>query len=351
MTPLYERSVELMKAAQAASGAIIACPNFPAYRYCWFRDGSFAAHALALAGETEAAHRFHHWAARTLLAHREDAAMAIGAAWHEELPARCLQARYTLHGSRDGQEWPNFQLDGLGIWLWSAREHLRLSGASPPGEWMAAFELIAEYLDALWDSPCFDLWEEFGHRRHTSTLGAIAGGLQAVAGWLPRAAATAEAVRHAIRTRGVDGQRFTKFLDGDGLDASILGLAVPFGVVEPHDPLMVATVEAIEASLRAPGGGVWRYREDTFFGGGEWVLLTAWLGWFHAQSGNRRRAAEALAWVEAQADGRTLELPEQVGGQVRNPLKHAEWLDRWGPIARPLTWSHAMYVILRSVLC
>src|SRR5271155_2295478 len=51
---------------QVSSGAFIAAKEFPPYHYSWLRDGSFIAFALDLAGEREAAERFHRWVATAI---------------------------------------------------------------------------------------------------------------------------------------------------------------------------------------------------------------------------------------------------------------------------------------------
>ena len=39
-------------------------------------------------------------------------------------------------------------------------------------------------------------------------------------------------------------------------------------------------------------------------------------------------------------------MPEQVSGHLLAPGSFDEWVERWGPVASPLLWSHAMFVIL-----
>ncbi|MEO7070485.1 MAG: hypothetical protein ABI131_08335, partial [Nostocoides sp.] len=131
----------------------------------------------------------------------------------------------------------------------------------------------------------------------------------------------------------------------DGVDASLLWIAVPFGVVDVDDPAFVRTAERIEAELVTPSGGVVRYLGDTYYGGGEWLLLTAWSGWVHLTAGRVDVALERLQWVERQAT-ETLDLPEQVTDHSQDPTRVAEWVERWGPVATPLLWSHAMYLTL-----
>lgn len=146
-----------------------------------------------------------------------------------------------------------------------------------------------------------------------------------------------------------NGGRLTKFADSTDVDASLIGVATPYRLLLPYDPIIQATVARIETDLHCPGGGVHRYLADTYYGGGEWVLLTAWLGWYYAEIGEREKAQAALQWVEAQADAYGY-LPEQVSMHLLSPERYAEWEARWGPPANPLLWSNAMYLILRYAL-
>ncbi len=77
------------------------------------------------------------------------------------------------------------------------------------------------------------------------------------------------------------------------MDASLLGLAVPYGVVPPDDPLMLRTVEHMEATI-LHAGGLHRYAEDSYFGGGAWILLTAWLGWYYLELAAKRPELAAI---------------------------------------------------------
>src|SRR3954470_18273033 len=63
---LAYHSLEVLQAGQAESGALIACPDFPVYRYSWLRDGSFCAPALDRSGQPGRAANFFRWIGRTL---------------------------------------------------------------------------------------------------------------------------------------------------------------------------------------------------------------------------------------------------------------------------------------------
>jgi GH15 family glucan-1,4-alpha-glucosidase len=56
-------------------------------------------------------------------------------------------------------------------------------------------------------------------------------------------------------------------------------------------------------------------------------------------------ARAELDWIAAAASGDG-ELPEQLEEYLLHPRKRAEWVDRWGPPARPLLWSHALFLTL-----
>ena len=358
MDDLYRRSIEIILGNQSPGGAYIASPNFPTYRYCWFRDGSFIAYAMDLAGRHESSRRFHQWAADRVNERAEVVRSSLrhAASGGELSESDILHTRYRLDGS-DGEpgEWPNFQLDGFGTWLWALEQHARLAPEMPlSGGMLSAAALVAEYLGALWMRPCYDCWEEFPEQVHPHTLAAIYGGLQA-GGRLTGGdhSAVTDLIRRQLLGNAQEYGHFVKFAGSPAVDASLLGLAVPYGVVAPDDPLMVRTVEQIRQTILR-GGGVHRYAADTYYGGGAWILLSAWLGWYYAElekngagprAGYRESIRELKTWITSQAKA-DLELPEQVPQDLNDPAFYPEWVGRWGDIASPLLWSHAKYIIL-----
>lgn len=344
---LYQRSIEILLEHQHPSGAYVASPNFPTYHYSWFRDGSFCAYALNLVDAHDSAARFHAWAAAAVLRHAPAAERAISRARQGLAPGAgdILHTRYTLDGADPSSEdWPNFQLDGFGTWMWALGEHAARTGTALEPEQREAADLIAAYLEALWQLPCYDCWEEFPESVHPYTLAAIYAGLRAHS-QLSGADHTSaqEAIRNYVLERGVRDGHFVKSIGDRRVDASLLGLSTPYRLVEPGDPIMRATAARIDRDLRR--GGVHRYGSDTYYGGGEWVLLAAWLGWYWAEIGEFERARELQTWIEGQVNEKG-ELPEQVPASLNDPSYYAPWLERWGPIATPLLWSHAKYIIL-----
>ena len=348
-----ESSIASILRNQQVNGAFVASPDFAEYQYCWLRDGSFVAYALDRAGAHDASARYHAWVDRAISGISELIDRAIE--WHGQgkplHPDHMPPARFALDGSNVDDDWPNFQIDGYGTWLWALGQHVLMTGRdSVPEQFRASVERVGRYLDAFALEPCFDVWEESGSSLHTSTLACVYGGLSAAARLLgdDHLFERAESVKSRARA-GADGLgRYTKSNDSDDVDASLLWLLTPFQVVGQEDHHFTETVRTIEDRLHLDGG-LRRYPSDTYFGSGAWPVLTASLGWHYLETGDLDAARRCRDWVAARFDdeGR---LGEQFGGERRDPEHYREWVNRWGPPAKDLTWSHAMYVVLCSAL-
>jgi GH15 family glucan-1,4-alpha-glucosidase len=220
---------------------------------------------------------------------------------------------------------------------------------------VVALDRCVEYLLEFWREPCFDWWEENVDGVHVSTLVSIEAGLRAVSGTgllAPSLATRAEDTAATIvalveRVGTADGHLVKTIGAGARVDASLISAFVPFGTFDPHSGLATRTYERILTDL-APDG-VHRYLGDTYFGGGRWVVLAGFLGSFEARTGRTDAARRRLAWMAEQqtADGL---LPEQSTAHPLDPDYVDHWVQRWGPVATPLLWSHAMYITLADDL-
>jgi GH15 family glucan-1,4-alpha-glucosidase len=338
---------------QRDNGAIVASPDFAEYRYCWLRDGSFIAYALDQVGEHRASTRYHEWVNRAIGGISDLIDRAIE--WHQQgralHPDHMPPARFTLDGLNVVDDWPNFQIDGYGTWLWAFGQHLLTTDQDAvPEEFRGSVERVGRYLDAFALTPCFDVWEESGSALHTSTLACVYGGLTAAARLLDDEdlLERAKSVQSRARESAVRLGRYVKSSESDDVDASVLWLSTPFCVAEPDDHYFTQTVRTIEARLSLDGG-LRRYPTDTYFGGGAWPVLTASLGWHHLAVGDLDAARRCRDWVTTHFDDKG-RLGEQFGGERRDPEHYREWVARWGPPAKDLTWSHAMYVVLCAAL-
>ena len=137
--------------------------------------------------------------------------------------------------------------------------------------------------------------------------------------------------------------------ESDDVDASILWLSTPFWVVEPGDLHFAQTVRTIETRLQSrrrhsalSDRHLLRKRGVARADGFPRLALPG-------RSATLTRRGRCRDWVAARFDdeGR---LGEQFGGERRDPEHYREWVERWGPPAKDLTWSHAMYVVLCAAL-
>ena len=259
LAELRHTSVATIRDGQSPSGGFVACPTFPPYRFSWLRDGSFIADAMSRVGEVESAEAFFGWVGGIVEA-------GLG-----------FEARYTLDGERDPSDWPHRQHDGWGLWLWALREHTRRHGGG--GRWLDAAAATEAHLERVREEPCVDWWEE-REGIHAATLACIAAGLG----------------------DDLDLSRAEERLDASLLVLPLLG----FGAVDV-------------TPLVSPGGGVHRHLDDVYYGGGEWLLLTAMLGLAEPEHGEER-----LEWIAAHAapDGG---LPEQARDHLLQPDQYDVW--------------------------
>ncbi len=366
---LHHHSLRVILDNQQPGGGYLACPNMPDYQFSWFRDGAFIAYALTLDGarnpiphsvgiaaQWDSAGKFHAWCARMINNRAEALERSIARAERGEpvVTEDTLNARYRDDGLIGPEGWPEFQLDGPGLWLWSLAKYVEVCRVRPlPLVWENAVVLTARYLSAVWKSPCYDCWEERGDAVHISTLAAIYAGLKAAERLVPgfSFAAVRNEIRDFIHTQGITPHgELAKSVGVDAVDANLLLAALPEdGLLAPDDPLMRRTVKRIERDLLAVGHGVHRHTEDTYYGGGAWVLLGLWLAWYDAQTGNVERAHDLIAWMEAHADAEG-NLPEQVNNVMLDSSFYDGWVEQRGKIAQPLLWTHAKYLLARRAL-
>ncbi len=383
--PLVTSSINLIKRNQAASGAYIASPGYDTYAYCWLRDGAFIASAMDAHGHHRSAEAFHRWAATTVVDHAhkvedleanlEHALKGTGDPLRPLDDRYVLHTRFTIDGKEGHESWGNFQLDGYGFWLTSIAQHI-VATDSDPTPYSAAIDLVCSYLEITWRRPCYDSWEEYPSRRHMATWAAIANGLHEAGELADNAGtlSTAETIAETLIARAGPNGTLLKFVPGstqgrptdrpqtfnksdqavagherlgrplprDTIDGSALLVLDSFGPFSPRNPIVTNTLAAIEDSL-VVDGGVHRYLEDEYYGGGLWIVLAGALAQAHAAY-NPTRTNQILAWIEHQADaaGR---LSEQVSSCLRHPATLDPWTRRWGPPAKPLLWSHATYLL------
>ncbi|HEX7078774.1 MAG TPA: glycoside hydrolase family 15 protein [Candidatus Eisenbacteria bacterium] len=345
---LYTKSLVTLRLHQTPDGAILSGvepPSGPAarpeYRWCWLRDASIAADALGRAGYPAATRRYLSFAGRAALEAGELVPVLDAAGSPAPAADRSRRA-----------------LDGVALHLWAAARHFE---RERDAEFMAplfldvmapAADRLAAALDARTGLPLStDLWEErWG--AHASVAAAVRGGLRGASrlaaffgesararSWIVAADLVSRAmVREFYRP---DLGRFVRSAPREGdaravdatLDASLLWLGL-FDDLEPEDPRVRATVDAVKARLwvRTGVGGLARYERDALGSigsdlaevpGNPWIAATLWLAQHSIRSARSLQdlagARILLLWAAARAEGAGC-LPEQLhpygGGTV-----------------------------------
>ncbi|MDA8236228.1 MAG: glycoside hydrolase family 15 protein [Clostridia bacterium] len=372
LAQVYRRSLITFKLlSDEEHGGILAAPEIDehylkcgGYGYCWGRDAAYITVAMEKAGYPELARKFYHWARK---------AQSPDGSWHQ---------RHFINGHY-APAW-GFQVDETGSILWGIWHHYQITGDEEfVRDFFPCIEKGAQFLIGFLDEetnlakPSYDLWEErIGE--HTYSSAAVYGGLMGAAQlaeglgrleegerWRSYAALIKKGVENLYRPelgrflRGVKRQiplveyqerqargeqvlatqnpkgYFTYYLGHDEtVDVSLLGLSVPFGLLDPGDESLRRTVEKIEECLTSPVGGIKRYENDNYIGGNPWLLTTMWLGLYYCRLGQGQKAKELLMWAAGKHTELFL-LPEQADKHTGEPA----WVI-------PLTWSHAMLVLL-----
>ena len=345
---LVKKSIQILKDGQTADGSFIACENFGNYRYSWFRDGSYIASALLEYGYTREAYKFIEWGAMVVNRYQEKMESCILTFQHGGNIAEedFFHTRFTLDGYEVPGHWGFNQFDGLGTWLWfTCKVYMRDSQLIPSSDVINALNKTAEYISIVWPAGCSDCWEENEGRQHTYTLASIVAGLREYCNWSENIEykKRADSVLKYLKQNCLTSIGYIKSVGLNVSDANLIGLCEPYNIVAWDDSDFQKTLLRIENELMSPG--LHRFLADTYYGGGEWVLLTAWIGLLYAKHGRIDDARKLKTWIESVATPEGF-LAEQVPQHLFAPEKYAQWEKDAGEIATPLLWSHAMYLLL-----
>jgi glucoamylase len=348
----------------ASTGGMLAAPECDpdflfcgGYGFCWPRDGALVGHALDTFRCFEQARIFYDWALGT---------QAACGAWYQ---------RYHLHGTL-APTWGLIQFDETGVVVWAICRHIQLSGDLAYGHTVFPRLLQAcQYLQSELDPETglapitTDLWEErmgistyacactWGAFHECALLARTLGLPGEAEVWASAAHLLKQAIEQhlwdaslqrfirgikvPVRDCGVQHDHRSDLAEetpslscrDTTIDASLLGLSVPFAVFPANDPRIQATAEAIEQHLTSPVGGIVRYQGDTYRGGNPWIICTLWLALHLMQAGNQDKGHQLYTWV-LQHRSRLDLFPEQIEKTSGQPC----WVN-------PLGWSHAMFLL------
>lgn len=368
---LAHRSLLVVQSQCDAGGGIIAATDFDtaesisgSYAYVWPRDGAFAAAALIAAGLPDTPERFLRFCHAVM--------SPQGYLLQRFNPDRSLAATW-LSWFHKGQKVMPVQGDETPLVLWTLRlyfEKFRNEDflrplydklVVQPANW------LMEYTDERGlPQPSWGLWEQW-REVHAWGVGAAWGALQAAARFAEefgppdlaaRCTAAADRMQEAAAQAfwNEEAERFVRALTAEPdepstqdmkLDVSVAGLWY-FGMFEPDDPRIVATMKAVhqKLSVSTPVGGLARYEKDPYhqvapekglIPGNPWFVSTLWLARWYTRKAQTvedlEPAAELIRWAASRALPNGL-MAEQIHPVTGEPLS-----------ACPLTWSHATFLL------
>src|SRR3954452_11912583 len=237
------------------------------YRYCWLRDATFTLQALLGTGYVAEARAWREWLLRAVAGDPADLRIMYALDGSRRIPEDELPLLSGYAGSspvRVGNAAADqFQLDVWGEVL-DGLHFSRTSGLTPTEDAWSLQRALLDFLEGAWDTPDNSLWEVRGPRRpfvHSKVM-AWAGvdrAVQAVErfgldGPVDRWRELRQEIHEDVCTHGYDPDRgtFTQFYGSKGLDAALL-LLPRVGFLEPDDPRIVGTVEAVQRQLTRDG--------------------------------------------------------------------------------------------------
>ena len=367
---LYRRSLLAMATNIDSQGGIVAANdtdllrfNRDTYSYIWPRDGALVSLALDNAGYSYPSSMFYQFCAgaishRGYFLQKYNPNGSFASSWHPwalngkpSLPIQEDETSLVLHA------------------LWNHFERYRdVEFFKPLYRRLIknAADFIVSYTDSATGLPVdsYDLWEErrgvFTFTCSANYAGLIAAskfcnsfGEEDVAARYSSAASSLKKAMIANLYSRKDGRFLRGLVRGDGpvpikdnaVDASLSGVFL-FGVLEPDDPMVAGTMNAVRDKLwvRGSTGGIARYDGDMYQRAGDsgdvqgnpWFICTLWLAdWYSAVARDVKslsKALDLLKWTAQYA------LPSGILAEQIHPVTGA-------PLSvSPLTWSHAAFV-------
>ena len=279
------------------------------YRYSWVRDSAFTLNAFLQLGYTDEARGYYWWLMhasrltfpRLRVLYQLDGGVSRG---ERTLPLAGYRGSRPVRAGNAAAD--QLQLDTYGELLQTSSVYAHAAGGLD-GDLAHRLARIADYVCRTWQRPDAGIWEVRSQPQHFTQSKMMC--------WvaLERAAAIAEhgrvsARRHArwrsnqdqirqfITERCVSPQHgyYVRRTGGDELDAAVL-LGLLHGYSDETDPVMCATVDAINTQLRN-GPFVDRYHGEDGLRGSEGAFLACsfWLAEALAHVGRIDEAASLM---------------------------------------------------------
>jgi GH15 family glucan-1,4-alpha-glucosidase len=278
------------------------------YRYVWLRDAALTLEALLAHGYLDIADSWRQWLLRAVAGAPEDVQIMYGIAGERRLEEYTVDHLAGYAGStpvRVGNAAVSqLQVDVIGE-VMVALHAARCAGLPTDVFSWSLQAALLDHLTEIWDGLDNGIWEIRGELRpftHSRIMAwaAFDRGVRAVEdfgrpGHADLWQRTADTIREQVLRDGVDPERgnLTQYLGGRSVDAALLQ-AAQVGFLDWDDPVMLATVMAVESDLLRDGL-VLRYRAETGVDGlaGDehpFLACSFWLVEHWARTGREKEA-------------------------------------------------------------
>ncbi|NOQ38635.1 hypothetical protein GQ472_07170, partial [archaeon] len=343
VSDLLEVSKKIIKDCSFPNGAIVAAnstkPYFPKgtnnYRFVWPRDASYICIAAKILG-LDIQEKFFRWCMK-----------AEG--WDK---TGLFYQNYLIDGSKVSH---NFQPDQTGSVLIAIHDFYK-DNKDGCRKFEKLIRNSADGLCRIWDKdhfnvPTQNLWEDklcFPDLKgnFTYSLAVCCKGLSCADELVPdkKWSKTSDEMRKVLLSNFGDNfySSFGK-IDDRKMDASLLGLVWPSGMLDADDKRMKKTIKLIEKEI-VKNSGIHRYEDDEYDGwmymdnisrkkgAGYWPLLNFWMTIYYLKLDKREKALKYYNKVLNDLGDKKY-IPEQV---FDNDIQVS---------ISPLCWSHSMFVI------
>lgn len=246
------------------------------YRYCWLRDATFTLYSLFSAGYEQETLAWREWLLRAAAGSPEQLQIMYGVAGERTLSERTLDHLPGYERSKPvrvgNAAYQQFQIDVYGEILDSLYLHRTITQAPNEDAWLFERKLLA-FLETSWQLPDHGIWEIRGPRQHFTHSKVMAwlafdravrsAELWKLSGPVDQWKATRDAIRNEVLEKAFNPRlnSFVQCYGSDRVDASLL-LLPQVGFVDPKDPTVLGTLQAVEKDL-SMGHLLRRYQNES----------------------------------------------------------------------------------------